>query len=102
MILGRGTAASDDAIFAEYVQFLDRHSAIQTSEVQGYVRSAPLVMRRRIAKPVAQWSEADLLAIFATRTKATIYYYGTFVAFLIFRGYFRPSLAFLTTLPVDL
>jgi len=101
MILGRGTAQTDEAIVAEYHQFLDTTNAITNPAVRQYVRSAPRVMLRRIGKPIAEWTDEAILALYRERHKATSYYYSAFLAFLFFRGYRRATLTLLTTLPVD-
>jgi integrase len=102
MILGRGTAPTDAAIVAEYQQFVLTSSGVVNAAVCQRLQNAPLVMGQRIGKPLADWTEEDILALFVARGKATWYYYCTFIAFLLFRGYRRASLAFLLALPCHL
>jgi len=102
MILGRGTASTDDAVVAEYQQFLDTTNAITNAAIRQRLKGAPLVMVRRIGKPLAHWTDDDILAVYVGRAKGTHYYYSAFVAFLLFRGYRRASLQLLVSLPCDL
>src|SRR5262249_35622302 len=99
---GRGTAQTDTAIVAEYHQFLDTLGHIATPEVRQYLRSAPIVMERRIGKPLLAWTDEEILALYHNRHKATGYYYSAFLAFLLFPGSRRASVAFLMALPCDL
>jgi site-specific recombinase XerD len=89
MILGRGIAQTDMAIVAEYRSFLATSSGIATKCVRDRVGMAARVVCRRIGKPIAEWTEADVLALFPGRSKDVVYRYGAFLAFLLFRGYFR-------------
>ena len=102
MILGRGSATGDAAIIEDYQRFLDTCSDITASKVERNVRAAPQVMLRRIGKPLAGWTDNDILSIVTSRHKSTTYYYAAFLAFLFFRGYRRASLDLLTALPVKL
>ena len=102
MILGRGTATSDEAILTEYRQFVTTMSGLTNAAVCQRLQDAPAVMCRRLGKPLAQWTEEDIRTLFAARAKATQYYYCAFVAFLLFRGYRHASLAFLLALPCHL
>ncbi|HEY3228986.1 MAG TPA: hypothetical protein VGJ87_07175, partial [Roseiflexaceae bacterium] len=102
MILGRGTATTDEAIVTEYRQFVTTTSGLTNAAVRQRLQDAPAVMGRRLGKPLAQWTEEDILTLFVARAKATHYYYCAFVAFLLFRGYRRASLAFLLALPCHL
>jgi site-specific recombinase XerD len=89
MILGRGTAQTDTAIVAEYRAFLTNSSGIATDRIRGRVSLAAGTVCRRIGKPIAEWTEADVLALFPGRCKEVVYCYAAFLAFLLFRGYFR-------------
>jgi len=89
MILGRGTAQTDTAIVAEYRTFLTTSSGIATDRIRGRLSMAAGTVCRRIGKPIAEWTEADVLALFPGRSKDVVYRYGAFLAFLVFRGYFR-------------
>lgn len=101
MILGRGTAQTEAAIVAEYHRFLDETNAIGNPEVRRSLRQAPQVMVQRIGKPLAGWTDDDLLALYQAREKSTTYYCSAFLAFLFFRGYRRATLTVLTALPVE-
>jgi integrase len=89
MILGRGTAQTDPAIVAEYRAFLSSSSGIATDRIRGRVSMAAGTVCKRIGKPIAEWTEADVLALFVGRCKEVVYCYAAFLAFLLFRGYFR-------------
>ena len=103
MILGRGTAQTDAAIVAEYLAFLDTASGIDTDRVRDRVGVAAGTVCKRIGKPIAEWTEVDVLALFPGRCKAVVYGYCAFVAFLLFRGYFRVRrMAFYSEFPLGL
>jgi site-specific recombinase XerD len=87
MILGRGTAQTDAAIVAEYRTFLASESGIATDRVRNRVGVAADTVCKRIGKPIAEWTEQDMLALFSGRCKMVVYGYSAFLAFLIFRGY---------------
>jgi len=100
MILGRGTAHSDKAIVAEYHHFLEQSDDVETRTILDRLKEAPGVMKRRIGKPIAQWREGDIFSLYTDRTKTVRYGYSAFVAFLIFRGYCRPTLQFCKRFPL--
>jgi integrase len=89
MILGRGSAQTDMAIVAEYRSFLATSSGIATKRVRERVGMAARVVCKRIGKPIAEWTEEDVLALLEGRGKEVVYRYGAFLAFLLFRGYLR-------------
>lgn len=99
MILGRGSAQTDEAIVAEYHQFLSEFHPLGSTTIRQRLCDAPGVMQRRIGKPPSQWQDEEIILLFADRTKATLYPYRTFLAFLLFRGYRRATLSLLTSLP---
>lgn len=101
MILGRGVATDDDGIVAEYRQFLADHGRL-SPRVLHNVQGATHALRRRLGGPIATWAEADILALCARRRKSATFYYASFLAFLIFRGYYRPSLTLLDAFPFQL
>ena len=101
MILGRGTAKTYDAIIAEYYRFL-RDTVQLTPVILKRLSEAPLVIKRRIGKPFSEWTDEDIIGLYKNRQKSTQYVYSAFLAFLIFRGYHRPTFHLLTTLPLDL
>lgn len=102
MILGRGSADTEDAIVAEYHHFLREISHIESPTVLQRLLDAPHVMRHRIAKPPTQWTDDEIIALYRDRQKTTCYPYSAFLAFLFFHGYRRASLKLLTALPLDL
>lgn len=102
MILGRGTARSEQAIRAEYERFLEERGDLENASILERLKEAPGVMRRRIGKPLAQWREQDLCALYRHRSKTVRYTYSVFLVFLLFRGYRRASLAFLIELDLEL
>jgi integrase len=59
-------------------------------------------MEHRIGKPLAEWTDKSIIGLYESRQKSTRYVYSAFLAFLIFRGYYRPTFHLLTTLPLDL
>lgn len=101
MILGQGTASTDEEILAEFAQF---HAQCAKPHSEYWLRaySAPSTMCRRIGKPIRQWSDEDILSLYENREKAMRVTYNPFIAFLLFRGYHRPKLSFLMALPTDL
>lgn len=62
---------------------------MRTDRVRNRVAVAAGTVSTRIGKPIANWSEADILALFPGRSKAVVYGYCSFIVFLIFRGYVR-------------
>jgi len=102
MILGRGTAQTDTSIVAEYHQFLQKTSQTRIPAILQRLQEAPGIMQRRLGKPLSQWTDEDILSLYADRQKTTWYPYSAFLAFLFFWGYRRASLHLLTTLPFDL
>jgi site-specific recombinase XerD len=103
MILGRGTAQTDAAIIAEYRTFLATSSGITTDRVRERVGVAAGTVCKRIGKPIAQWIEEDMLALFSGRCKMVVYGYSAFLAFLIFRGYVQVRhLTFFAAFPLGL
>jgi site-specific recombinase XerD len=101
MILGQGTACSEQAIIAEYYQFLADHNDGESPVMRTRLRNAPGVMRHRIGKPLADWSDEDILALYARRSKSSRYGYNAFLAFLFFRGYRQASLRLIVALPIN-
>jgi len=102
MILGPGSARTEKAITAEYHRFLQENSDVSNPEILFRLRGAPFVMRRRIGKPLADWRDEDILALYSNRTKTTWYPYNAFLAFLFLRGYRRASLEFITRFSLGL
>lgn len=102
MILGRGTAQTAEAIIAEYQAFLQTSDTNMTDVILCRLQEAPAVMTHRIGKPVTEWMDADLLALYPNREKTTRYGYSAFWAFLLFRGYRCTTVAGLAQLPFHL
>jgi hypothetical protein len=102
MILGRGSAKTDKAVIAEYQQFLRDNDQQENPEIYKRLFGVPEVMLNRIRKPISQWSDDEILKLYANRTKTTGYTYSCFLAFLFFRGYRRGTIYLLSRLPIFL
>lgn len=102
MILGRGSAQNDQAIIAEYQQFLLEHHPTPSACCWRRLQAGPRLMQGWIGKPISQWTETDILAVYHGRSKATCSSYNPFLAFLFLRGYYRATLPLLTTLRLNL
>jgi site-specific recombinase XerD len=103
MILGRGTAQTDAAIVAEYHAFLALSSGIESERVCNRVAGAASTVCKRIGKPIADWTEADMLTLYPGHCKTVVFGYNAFLAFLIFRGYVQVRhLAFYDAFPLGL
>lgn len=103
MLLGMGSAQTDEEIFAEHERYYLASCAARGYQIDRKRLLAPYAMRARIGKPVLSWTEVDLerqYQRFPTRT-STLYDYGAFEAFLLLRGYVQPSLPHLLRAPVD-
>ena len=100
MILGRGTAQTDETIIAEFCQFLEQVGQIRGAERIKDLKKVPALLRRRIEKPIVQWRDEDILAAYVGKTKSTEYRYSVFVSFLFYRGYHRPGMHLLMSLPL--
>ena len=100
MILGRGVAQTDEAILAEYAQMVEQcqYGPAFLKERQGI----PHRMSSHIGKPMLQWSEEDILTLYQRYQTTARCHCNSFLAFLIFYGYFQPSISLLGTLPLDL
>jgi integrase/recombinase XerC len=100
MILGRGSARSDKAILAEYQQFVAQHHSADSELKRHGLLRAPQAMRQHLGRPILEWKEDELLGLLTD--KAWFWQrqeYRAFAAFLMFRGYFRPSLRFCRAFP---
>lgn len=102
MILGLGTASTDETIIAEFHQLLEKSNHLLSSKVVRRVRKSPYELCKRLQKPIMQWSDEEILALYEGRSKVERTSYNSFVSFLLFRGYHRPGLAFLMALPAEL
>ena len=102
MILGRGSAQTQKAVLAEYHLFLDQLKQEANRPWHEELRSVGDMLCRLIGKSPFQWSEEDLLSIYQTRGKSSASRYNVFLAFLLFRGYYRPSVHLLLALPLKL
>lgn len=101
MILGRGTATTYEAIVAEYDQLLHDTGRAETS-IYRDLKSVPQILQKRIGKPLTEWTDEDILRVYRSRTKQRGHVYTVFLAFLLFRGYYRPALNLLVNLPSQL
>jgi site-specific recombinase XerD len=102
MILGRGLATTDGTIIAEYHTFLEQSQDVTTAIILQRLKEAPGVMLRRLGKPIAEWSDAEVRLLLATRTKTVRYGYQAFTAFLLFRGYRPGNIDLCTQFPLGL
>jgi integrase len=98
LILGRGTAQTDEAIVAEYHRFLEENCQARAPTTFCWMKGAPSVMRRHLGKPIAEWTEQEIVDLCQARAGQVRYFYTGFMAFLFLRGYFRPSFDMLQTL----
>jgi site-specific recombinase XerD len=103
MILGRGAAHTDDAIIAEYHDFLAQSGQITRPDRLRYARNVPRIMCQQIGKPMLLWSDADILGVYRQHSpKTTFTVYNAFLAFLLFRGYHCPGFDLLSSGPLQL
>jgi len=100
MILGHGPARSERTIVAEYQRFLDEDDDLENATIRGRLQDAPRTLSRRIGKPLGQWQDEDLLAVYRERSKTVRYAYSAFLAFLFFRGYRQASLRLVAAFPL--
>jgi integrase len=98
MILGRGTSTTYEAIVAEYDQLLHDTGRAETS-IYRDLKSVPQILQKHIDKPLAEWTDEDILSVYQSRTKQRGHVYTVFLAFLFFRGYYRPTLKLLINIP---
>jgi site-specific recombinase XerD len=101
MILGRGSAQTDAAIIAEYHRFLETSRDNGSAEVHKSICNAPFGMLECIGKPIRDWSDEDIITIYQSQTKQVVHRYNCFISFLLFRGYYHPSLTLLATLSMN-
>jgi integrase len=97
LILGRGTAQTDEAIVAEYHRFLEENCQARAPTTFRWMKGAPWVMRRHLGKPIDEWAEQESVDLCQARAGQVRYFYTGFMAFLFLRGYFRPSFDMLQT-----
>lgn len=102
MILGRGTAQTDEAIIAEYQQWVKDDGHLHHWNFTKRLHEGPGVMCKRIGKPIKAWTDEEILALYQHRTKATWTVYNSFLAFLFFRGYRQATIQLLDALQTDL
>lgn len=99
MILGRGTAQTDKDIIAEYHQLL-RDTCHVVSCLQ-QLQSTPQLIRCRIGEPILDWTDEQIIGLYRDRQHSTWHRYNSFIAFLLCRGYLRPTFRLMVTLPID-
>src|SRR5258708_17604816 len=64
MILGRGTATTQESLLAEYRQLvLDTRETPHTSYHRA-LKKVPLLMCEELGKPVFEWNENDILSLY--------------------------------------
>lgn len=98
MILGRGSAQTDQDIITEYHQFLCEARDAQRNTMRT-LWNAPEVMQRHIGKPIRDWTDEEIIDLYVDRRKKTQYFFSAFLTFLLFRGYRQATLYLLTSLP---
>jgi site-specific recombinase XerD len=101
VILGRGTAQTDDGIVAEYHRFLDDSCQLTSTEFLEGLKRAPGVMLHHIAKPIAGWAEEEIIDLLDGSRSSMRHRFSGFVAFLLLRGYCRPTFDLLASLRVN-
>src|SRR2546421_12900387 len=101
MILGRGNAQTDEAILCEYQQFLQDSGQVPSPSTLKIFGGGAAAVYRRMGKPMGNWSEEDILALYQDRQSATWHVYNAFFAFLFFRGYCRATIRLLEELRAD-
>ncbi len=99
MILGQGTAQTDDAIIQEYFQFLDENGGYLRPVILKRLKKAPFLIQQRLGKSLGQWRESDLLRLYADQDAHRRYICCAFLAFLFMRGYLHGSLRLLVEFP---
>jgi len=102
MILGRGSAQTDDALITEYHQFLEARKGAEHPVRLARLHNVPLVMCQDIGKPPLQWSEDDILRVYEAQRRKVWDHFNVFLSFLFFRGYMRPSVSLLSRLRIVL
>jgi len=102
MLLGRGSAQTDEALFAECARYLEQAGHIVIPKNQQRILTSAATLRRQIGKPILEWTEEDILTAYQTRKKAFIYSCNVFLTFLFLRGYRRPSFQLLKSMGVEL
>ncbi len=101
MIIGRGTATTDAEIIAEYCQFMTTYRDLREKTLTDLL-ATPSVMCKRIGKPILEWTNEEIQAVFADRSKRRGYFYHSFLIFLFFRGYRRASIPLIGALNIVL
>lgn len=99
MILGRGTAQTDEDIIVEYHQLL--HDMHHLASCLQELRNTPQIMRRHIGEPILDWTDEQIFDLYKDRRSSTWCKYNKFTAFLLYRGYLRPTFRLMVTLPID-
>lgn len=104
MLLGVGTAHSDAEIIDEFHALYRQNCAACHWKGNKDRFNAPFNLRRRIGKPILEWTEADVYGVLhdSNLSPSTVQAYSTFVAYLLLRGYFRATLRFFDGWPADI
>src|SRR5947207_3326124 len=98
MILGRGTASTDQEIAEEYRRFLQETGHITHPRLLQKLSRTPEALMARLGKPISNWTDAELIALYQAGRRHTRYQIASLLAFLLFRGYRRGSLQLLVAL----
>lgn len=57
MLLGRGSAQTDEALFAECARYLQQAGHIVIPKNQQRILTSATTLRRQIGKPILEWTE---------------------------------------------
>jgi site-specific recombinase XerD len=101
MIFGRGTEKTDEAIIEEYHRYLRESNHLHNAQVVAEAYSIPFAMCKFIGKPIIDWKNEDILALYRQRKRASHTRYHVFLTFLLFRGYHHADLPFLEIMHID-
>ncbi len=101
MILGRGTAQTDEAIVAEYQRFLHDHCQLTSTQLLQGLERAPGVMRHRFSKPIAGWTDEEIIGLLGSSRPSMRHRFSGFIAFFLLRGYRRATFDLLGSLHAD-
>ena len=101
MILGRGTAQTDEAIVAEYHRFLHEQCQINSTQFLQGLERAPGVMQHRFAKLIAGWTDEEIIDLLGSSRLSMRHRFSGFTAFLLLRGYRHSTFDLLSSLHIN-
>ena len=64
MLLGMGSAQTDEALFAECARYLQQAGHIVIPKNQQRILTSATTLRRQIGKPILEWTEEDILTAY--------------------------------------